>query len=144
MALVLTGATIVANDSGNVITKNLTTSFSNLNSFTFSLENDSGGFSMPSNGRIRYQGLLSAACIVSAKLSLASITYGTSVGLAIYKNGSQLSDSISYDTLCPEVINFQVSMSNNDYVEIYANATQSMTPAEIIQCQMSIFTMALI
>ncbi len=144
MALVLTGATIIANDSGNIITKNMTSSWANMNSLTFSLVNSAGGFSMPSNGRIRYQGLLSTACIVSAKYSVATAGYALSMGISIYKNGSQLTDSISYDVQSPEVINFQVTMDNNDYIEIYGNSNQTLTPAELIQCQMSIFSMALI
>lgn len=146
MAIVSSGATIVASNSGTIMpVNNVGSTYQNLsNSLTFALKNASSGFSMPVNGRIRYQGLLPVSCIVSARYSLASISSGNVLGIGVYKNGSQLADSLRIDPISPEVVNFQASLSNNDYIEVWANSLATLQPAELIECAMSIFTMALI
>lgn len=138
MALALSSATIVADDSGNMITKNMTTSWQNMNSLTFSLKRGGAPFSMSSNGRIQYSGLLATDCIVSARYSLASATYGTSMGICIYKNGSMVAGTDAWDLQAPGVINAEISMSNGDYLEVWGKATQSITPCELISCELDV------
>jgi hypothetical protein len=146
MDLILSSAVMVANDNGNIITVgNLGNEYQNLSdSLTFRLKKSVGNFAMPINGRIVYQGSEPIESIVCAKFSMFFGSVGSSLGIALYKNGVQIEESISLDCESPEIMNFPVSLSNNDYIEVWANSSQLLKPAELIQCQFSIFNMTLI
>lgn len=118
-------------------------SYENLaDSVTYSVANSSGGFSMPVNGRVKYDGLLAADCIVSARFALRE-DIGVFLGAALYLNGTQIEESIILDPSAPAILNYPITMEDNDYLELWANvyAGDAVT---LIQCQLSVFSGSLL
>lgn len=129
----------VANASGNIINAQLKTHYTNLSDYAFyDLMSASIDFNMDNNGVFSYTGENTITAYVSAKLSLATTNYGVNVYICLYKNNVKIGDTESFDQTYPEIINFPIELSQNDYLEIFAKSTDE-TGTEISQIQFSIF-----
>lgn len=134
---------ITASNGASGMSVTLGESYENLaDSVTYSVSASSGGFSMPVNGRIKYDGLLAARCIVSARFSLRQDP-GVLLGASLYLNGSQIEDSIILDPWGPAILNYPITLQDNDYLELWANVYAG-DAVILAQCQLSVFSGSLI
>lgn len=140
MSLNMSSAIMVASDFGNPITTPQSTQeFSNTSTdLTFSLVNNTSDFRMSENGKLEYIGLVPLQCIVSASYGYCFFSGDLVGGIALYKNGLQLADSINYDILDPAILNYQMTLNPNDYLEVWINSTVLQMPNYLTQCELNV------
>lgn len=143
MAISLSYATMTASNGSEGMPITLSSSYENMaDSIDYNLAQASANFNMDTNGRLKYTGLLSLPCFVSAKFSLTR-DEGVILGAALYKNGSQITPSIIIDPLSPTILNYAVTLAANDYLELWANI-EAGDNVTLIQAQMSVIGASLL
>jgi len=96
-----------------------TTSYQELTSIgtNFTLASPAQDFAMSTDGRLKYTGIPSKRFLVDAVLNTSSLPDWTA--LQLYKNGSGLSDSISYAISSVKIASFEVELATNDYLSLF-------------------------
>jgi hypothetical protein len=137
MAIVLSNAVMTADNGSTGMPILLFPYYTNLaDTITYNNFLSSSNFNMDDNGRLQYTGSVELSCFVSARFSLLR-EEGVTLRAAIYKNGIQITSSIITDPASPTILNYPVSLVDQDYLELWANI-ESGSNVSLVQAQMSI------